>query len=308
MGWKIGVDGGGTKTECILLDPDGAVAARHVAPGCNPSIAGQERARELITAALHAVRAGRVGGASGADAPAVEVESTLLCVAGSRPFWQEFAAGLRHFGRVQAVDDSLPVLELATLGAPGLALHAGTGSFVAARTPSGAVHYAGGLGWRIGDEGSGYDLGRRALARACLELQGTAPPSALGDRIRARVGLATLPAVLDQVYGDPAPNAQIAGLAPEVLSAAGDGDPGAAEIIRASTAGLLDVAHLTAKTCFPGADPRTLRAGISGAILNHPFVFALLAREAPFALAPVIEAPIEGVRLLLLRCLPGSAG
>ena len=31
------------------------------------------------------------------------------------------------------------------------------------------MHYAGGLGWRFNDPGSGYDLGRRAIARALLD-------------------------------------------------------------------------------------------------------------------------------------------
>ena len=81
-------------------------------------------------------------------------------------FWRETAAALQGYGKVTTTDDSVPVLELATAGAPGLVLHAGTGSFVAARTADGATHYAGGLGWKLGDPGSGYDIGRRAVALA----------------------------------------------------------------------------------------------------------------------------------------------
>ena len=57
MAWKIGVDGGGTKTECILVGPDGAVAARHTGPGCSPSLVGAARAREIADAALEELRA-----------------------------------------------------------------------------------------------------------------------------------------------------------------------------------------------------------------------------------------------------------
>ena len=59
----------------------------------------------------------------------------------------------------------------------------------AARDAAGAIHYAGGLGWRFGDPGSGYDLGRRAITRALLELQGWLPPSRLppGGLKQARV-------------------------------------------------------------------------------------------------------------------------
>jgi N-acetylglucosamine kinase-like BadF-type ATPase len=295
MAWKIGVDGGGTKTECILIDPSGAVAARHAGPGCSPSLAGAPRAREIAAAVLGEVRAAH---------PGAEVSLTLLCMAGSRAFWREFGDGLSGFGKVSTVDDSVPVLELATRGDPGLVIHAGTGSFVAARSPDGAVHYAGGLGWRFGDEGSGYDLGRRAIARALLELQGWAPPSGLGALVRERTGHATAEAVSVYFYGDPATNNGVAGLAPEVLRLAGAGDPAAGDAVSQSVGQLLALAVSVTNQLFPGKLPDSFRAGVSGHILNHPFAYQALSSRAPFPLSRVTDAPIEGVRLLLARMSP----
>ena len=153
--FKIGVDGGGTKTECILVDATGTVLARQLAPGCNPSVVGPEQARLIVTDALCALREQirRV------DTPSFDIAETHLFMAGASGFWREFAASLTDFGRTRSEADSLPALELATGGGPGLVLHAGTGSFVAARAPDGSLHYAGGLGWRLGDAGGGYDLG-----------------------------------------------------------------------------------------------------------------------------------------------------
>jgi N-acetylglucosamine kinase-like BadF-type ATPase len=292
MAWKIGVDGGGTKTECILVDPAGAVAARHTGPGCSPSLVGAARAREIASEVLEAVRAGH---------PAAEISSTLLCMAGSRSFWKDFGSGLANFGRLSTVDDSVPVLELATRGAPGLVLHAGTGSFIAARTPDGRVHYAGGIGWRFGDEGSGYDLGRRAIGRALLELQGWAPPSGLGPLVRERTGHSTAAAVAGYFYGDPATNNGVAGLAPDVLRLATGGDPAAAEAVSASVWQLLALAVSVTNQLFPGERPESFRAGVSGHILNHAFAYQALSSRAPFPLSRITEAPIEGVRLLLAR-------
>ena len=292
MHWKIGVDGGGTKTECILVDPSGAIAARHTGLGCSPSLVGSARAREIASETLEAVQAGH---------PQAEVSATLLCMAGSRSFWREFGAELIGLGRVTTVDDSIPVLELATRGAPGLVLHAGTGSFVAARTADGAVHYAGGTGWRFGDEGSGYDLGRRTIARALVELQGWAPPSGLGALVRERTGESTAGAVAGYFYGDPSINNGVASLAPEVLRLAAGGDAAAGEAVAASVGQLLALAVAVAGKLFPGKRPDTFRAGVSGHILNHPFAFPALSSRAPFPLSPITEPPIEGVRLLLAR-------
>jgi N-acetylglucosamine kinase-like BadF-type ATPase len=253
---------------------------------------GAARAREIAAEVLRAVRAGH------AEA---KVSSTLLCMAGSRAFWREFGDGLEGFGRAETVDDSVPVLELATRGAPGLVIHAGTGSFVAARTPDGEVHYAGGIGWRFGDEGSGYDLGRRAIARALLELQGWAPPSGLGALVRDRTGHATAGAVSVYFYGDPATNNGVAGLAPDVLRLAGEGDAAAGEAVSGSVSQLLALAVSVTNQLFHGRLPGSFRAGVSGHILNHAFAYKALSSKAPFPLSRVTEAPIEGVRLLLSR-------
>jgi glucosamine kinase len=292
MAWKIGVDGGGTKTECILVDPSGAVAARHTGPGCSPSLVGAVRARQIAAEALRAVRAGHAS---------ADVSRTLLCMAGSRSFWREFASGLSGYGRASTQDDSFPVLELATRGAPGLVMHAGTGSFIAARTPDGRTHYAGGVGWRFGDEGSGYDLGRRAIARALLELQGFAEPSGLGRLVTQSTGHTSAGAVVGHFYADPATNSGVAALAPEVLRLAGLGDAAAAEAVAASVGDLLRLAVSVAGRLFPGRPPEGFRAGVSGPILNHAFSYQSLSAKAPFPLARVTEAPIEGVRLLLER-------
>ena len=294
MNFQIGVDGGGTKTECILVDARGEVVARHLAPGCNPSVAGPEQARLVVTDALCALREKLK-----IDNRDSKIAITLLCMAGSRAFWQEFAATLTDFGYVTTLDDSLPVLELATHGEPGLVLHGGTGSFVAARAPDGTVHYAGGLGWRFGDPGSGYDLGRRTIARAILELQGWAPASRLGPLLRDHTTLADASAITRFFYQHPEPNRQIAALAPSVLRLANEGDQTAHTLVVDSVTELLALATRVATRLFPDMPLDTLRAGLSGPILTHPVVVQALTPRSPLPLAPVVGSPIDGVRRLL---------
>jgi hypothetical protein len=180
-------------------------------------------------------------------------------------------------------------------------LHAGTGSFVAARAPDGSLHYAGGLGWRLGDAGGGYDLGRRALARALLELQGWAPASRLGPTVCAHTGAGDAASVIRCVYNDPAPNARIAALAPALLRLATEGDPTAHQLVADSTGELLDLAIRVATRLFPHAPFDTLRAGLSGPILTHPAVREIIGPRSPLPLLAIEDAPIEGVRRLLMR-------
>jgi N-acetylglucosamine kinase-like BadF-type ATPase len=297
MTYRIGVDGGATKSECLLVDESGAVIFRYLAPGCNPSVVGADAAGAIIAGALAALKAG-----AGVAEP--RIASTLLCMAGPGGFWRSFAAGRDDLGRILAVDDSLPVLELATGGGPGIVLHAGTGSFVAARTHPdllGGAHYAGGLGWRLGDPGSGYDLGRRAIARGLMEMQGWLPASGLGALVRRHTGHADPGAVTRQLYADPSPNAGIAGLAAAVMGLASEGDAAAAVIVEESTAGLLAHAECVAEKLFPGTPAGSLRAGLSGPILTHPFVMNLLIQRSRLPLRPVSDSPAEGVHRMLLR-------
>ncbi len=297
-GFKIGVDGGGTKTEFILVDDAGVIVARHLAPGCNPSQVGPEKAREILLTGLQAVR--------GASA----IVATHLYMAGSPPFWRETADTLKDFGASVTGPDSLPVLELATGGKPGLVLHAGTGSFVAARAADGSVHYAGGLGWKLGDAGSGFDLGRRAIAHALLELQGQSMPGAkafspLAEALRTHTGLIDYAANSRFFYNDTGANAAISAFAPRVLELAEQDCGPAQQVVADSVTELARLADQVIHRLFP-ASAAPVPCGVSGRILNSvPASFALRSLAAklrwPVALHFITESPTEGVRRLLAK-------
>ena len=183
------------------------------------------------------------------------IAATHIYAAGNRQLWREAAGTLNGLGSVFTADDSYPVLELATNGKPGLVLHGGTGSFVAARAPDDSVHYAGGIGWRFGDGGSGYDLGRRAIARGLLELQGWTPPSRIAAAVREQTGLgneADAAAVTRYFYYHADPNRPIAALAPVLLRLAADGDSIAHQIVVESVTELLDLAAPRSGKAFSG--------------------------------------------------------
>ncbi|HEY8995648.1 MAG TPA: BadF/BadG/BcrA/BcrD ATPase family protein [Lacunisphaera sp.] len=308
--YKIGVDGGGTKTEFILVDASGTIVARHRAPGCNPSQVGPDKAREILRTGLDALLA-----QSKIENRESKIVATHLYMAGSPTFWREVADALTDCGSVTTAPDSVPVLELATGGGPGLVLHAGTGSFVAARAPDGSVHYAGGLGWKLGDAGSGFDLGRRGIAVALLELQAHSSSAAgspqlqtispLTEALRAHTGLADYAANSRFFYSDPSANAAIAGFAPHVLELAEHDCGPAQQVVADSVTDLARLADQVIHRLFP-APAGAVPCGVSGRILNSvPATFALrsLATKLrwPVTLNFITESPAEGVRRLLLK-------
>lgn len=293
MNARIGIDGGGTKTEFILVDETGAVRARRTAGGCSPSLAARDTITALINDNLRAL-------ITGAGNPTIT--HTVFCMSGNRLFWREFIAGVTGYGAVQHHDDSIPILELATAGRPGLALHAGTGSFVTARGLDLAPHYAGGLGWRLGDPGSAHDLGRRAMARTELELQGWLPGSALGRAVGDHLGLHDANALSRHLYAPDTPQSLLASLAPLVTGLA-DADPIARDILADSAAALARLAQTVSQSLFGLTPPSPLPVGLSGVILHAPVARAAVTAVlgANHTLNLITEPPVEGVRRLLAR-------
>lgn len=307
MSHKIGVDGGGTKTELILVDPAGAVIAQHTGTGCNPSLLGPDGARaklrELLQQLLTQSKIVTSLQGDNQPNPKSKISATHLYMAGAPAFWRETGDGLKDFGRVITGDDSLPVLELATAGGPGLVLHAGTGSFVAARGLDDSIHYCGGLGWRFGDPGSGHELGRRALGRALLELQGSAERTALAEALCTYTGISDYAATSRYFYTTPDANARVAGFAPHALALAKSGNTPALAALKETLTEFVDFGRQVSKRLFGDT---TVTCGLSGAILNHETSANLLRafiadRAWPVKPNFITAAPIEGVRRLLAR-------
>jgi N-acetylglucosamine kinase-like BadF-type ATPase len=238
------------------------------------------------------------------------ISHSVFCMAGNGAFWRETAAALKDFGAITTLDDSVPVLELATKGNPGLVIHAGTGSFIAARDLTGETRYAGGLGWKFGDPGSAFDLGRRGIGVALLDLQrqtggDSDPRSVLAKALIAHTGFEAYSANSRFFYYDAEANAKIASFAPRVIALA-EADCGPAQqVVADSITDLARQADAVIARLFPKSALK-LPCGVSGRILNSiPAAFALRSLASklnwPVELHFMDTPPIEGVRRLLAK-------
>ncbi len=68
------------------------------------------------------------------------------------------------------------------------------------RERGGETARAGGWGWRLGDEGSGYDIGHRALIAALRDHDGRGPATLLTESIRGALSLGTIDELVDLTY------------------------------------------------------------------------------------------------------------
>jgi N-acetylglucosamine kinase-like BadF-type ATPase len=157
----LGFDGGGTKTECVLMDETGAVLARsRSGPSNAVNVGAQGAAAALATAGLEALRS--------AAKPPSDVPYILagLSGAGEATLQADIRARLQSsFPNATIVITSDLILSLAaTSEIPSLVVIAGTGSAVLGRSSPLRMVRAGGFGPIIGDAGSANDIGRKTTA------------------------------------------------------------------------------------------------------------------------------------------------
>ncbi len=227
----LGGDLGGTSTRILVTDLAGRPVGRGTAGGGNPT-AHPATARDALAVALadalRGVDPARVGAGVLGMAGGGALRDPLVRTAYDDA-WS--AAGLT--GRPDVRSDVEVAFAAGTEAATGSVLVAGTGA-VAARVEDGRlVATAGGHGWLLGDEGSGFWLGREAVRATLHALDEGLPPGPLGEAV-----LATLPgsgdgrsALVRQAYAQ-APVA-LSSLAPLVTAAHDAGDPVAQQIVLA---------------------------------------------------------------------------
>jgi glucosamine kinase len=189
MRFVLGLDGGGTKTDCVLMDEAGEVLARSVSGPSNPLRVG-------FGAAMGAIREAARQAVAQAGL-AAEARAAVICagLAGAGP--PQSAEKIRALLAAEFPESKVQVctdLDLALAAAgdgPAIVLLAGTGSFAVGRNSAGETARAGGYGSQIGDEGSAYDIGRRAVLMAMHENDRTGADSLLGQRVLRELACAS---------------------------------------------------------------------------------------------------------------------
>ncbi|MFC8304221.1 N-acetylglucosamine kinase [Specibacter sp. NPDC057265] len=181
----LALDAGGTSTRAVLLTPSGQCLGYGTAGGGNPVSRGLSPALQALSAASRQALGGRVeplGQVLVAMAGAsVEMPLELL--------HDSFAAfGLS--GKVLIESDLLATFYSGTFHDSGHALIAGTGA-VGARVAQGRLFsVADGMGWLLGDAGSGFWLGREVAQAVGAALDGRGPATALTAPLLAELGIA----------------------------------------------------------------------------------------------------------------------
>jgi N-acetylglucosamine kinase-like BadF-type ATPase len=215
----LGFDGGGTKTECLLMDESGKILARSRSGPSNPFRIGVAAAAQALQqAADHALRE--------AGALPADVQAVCAGLAGTaRPENSQKMRAALLTAFPQAAVRVLTDLELALatmVPGPAIVLVAGTGSAVIGRDASGNIARVGGYGPAGSDEGSAYDVGRAAIAVSAREREARGEETALGRQILRQLGCANWEDVFERARANA--DAVFPRVFPVVAAAADAGD------------------------------------------------------------------------------------
>jgi N-acetylglucosamine kinase len=240
MGYSLGFDGGGTKTDCVLLDAKGAVIGEGRGGPANPLRSGYDGAfTSLHEAAAGAMAAARIrpgdvtnvcAGIAGAGRRSV-VRRVMVFLT------EEFPAAL-----TQVATDYEVALESAAGSGLGVVLIAGTGSVAFGRNAAGETARAGGYGPWIGDEGSAFDIGRRAVSAVARSRDTDAPVTMLAEMIPAALDCPDWDELMLRIMKNP--DEVFPKLFPAVAAAANSEDSAAKEILFTSAIGLGNLAMI----------------------------------------------------------------
>lgn len=248
----LGIDGGGTSTKLEMRDRTGKLIFRKQFGSSNITAIGREAYRERFREIFRIC-----GGMK---------DCASLCIGGAGVTKTEAGEILRNELEAAGFSGQLKLCgdhEIALRGAmegPGCILIAGTGSIAYGVNERGEGIRVGGYGHLIDDCGSGYAIGRDALALTVKTLDGRIEENLLAERIMKQIGAQNAGDLVNFVYAPEKGKSAAASLAPLVIQLAETGESQSVEILRGNSDELVCmVSALVRRLSMPS--PRIVLAG-----------------------------------------------
>ncbi len=236
----LGFDGGATKTAGAALNSEKKLVAEAAGAAANFQIIGVEKASENILIITESILK-----KANADFPRIHAMFLGLTGAGRPDDAKRMRDGFIEFldkrnlpvPKVQVGSDAIAALEGAFTGKPGMILISGTGSILFAKNGTETIHRVGGWGRFIGDEGSGYAIGKACLTAIAKEFDGRGKKTMMSQLLKEKKTISDPQSLIVEIYQK---NFDIAAAAPIAIEAAEKGDEAALEIMTESAAQLAE--------------------------------------------------------------------
>ena len=260
MAYFLAIDGGGTKTECVIGD-ESSVLASTVGSTIKIKKVGN-------TAAAEALRSAIDDACKQAEIRPDQFSRTCIGLAGSSipevSQWTRATLQRLVSGELILVNDTTIAHHAAFNGGPGVLVIAGTGSNVLGINERGESARAGGWGPIISDEGSGFWIGRTAVAQS-MRAHDAGRATELLAAIMHAWQLDGREEVVAMANSNPPPD--FAALLPAVLQCADAGDALAREILSSAANELAQLARIVVRKLWNGEGK--IHVALTGGVFAH---------------------------------------
>lgn len=297
----LAVDGGGSKTDVVLLDTDGQVLAWERGPGSSPQIDGLEESVRVIDALVRAA----LGSRDPHDLSGVGLYLSGLDLAEEIATFRAAISSLPWAEGAIVENDLHALLRAGTSSENAIAVICGTGmNAIGVRADGAQVRFPA-LGPLSGDWGGGAELGDAVVWHAARAEDGRGPKTALVALLLNAVDAPTVASLIEDVHLGRRPDQSFAGLAPVLFEAADAGDVVARRVVQQQADEVvafvracvtrLDLADVEVPVLFGGGVAR----GRDRLLLDS--IRAGLGEHAPAAHLQIVDAPpVLGAALLVL--------
>lgn len=301
--YVLGVDGGGTKTIAMVADLRGNILGIGTSSASNYQTVGLEKAINAIKEASEDAIV-----SAGITPTDLSVACLGLAGAGRETDRSLLLPPILELGLARKVileHDASIALAGATICQPGVVVIAGTGAMAFGMNRSGERRRSGGWGNILGDEGSAYYIGRRALSAACRAYDGRGQTTSLVSALMEHFKLNCFTEIVNKIYGEKSAVQDIAGIAPLVSRVARGGDEVAINILKDAGEELA----LTANAVINGLgmEDEKFQVAVSGSVFNAGEILLIpfcnsVKSQARYAeiVRPRFE-PVVGALFIALR-------
>jgi N-acetylglucosamine kinase-like BadF-type ATPase len=286
----LGIDAGGTKTECAVSN-GAELLGQATGASCKLARVGAVQARENLHSAIrNACEAARV--------KVTDVKHVCIGMAGASlpeavSWAQETIREVIPAATIYVAGDHIIAHRAAFGTSPGVLVISGTGSIAFGRNQSGETARAGGWGPNVSDEGSAFWVGREAVTAALSAYDvggnnGLLPVIAQSWKVAPEdvIGMAN------------ASEPQFAELAGAISEAAKQGDPVASDIINRAGQALAGLGGAVIARLWPsgGVVPLALSGGVlqGSALVRRAFKDEMRARHPEAAISFAQVRPVLG--------------
>lgn len=303
MEFVAGVDGGGTKTECVLMDLSGNVIGRRLFGSLNRNSRPAEEVAESMRGVVEMVLA---------QSGACRMLSIGCAGISNKAFYSALEQMIRscgYEGPYRLVGDQAAALYAAHGAAAGAVLISGTGSICFGRNTEGMTARAGGRGYKIDDEGSGYAIGRDILSAVVRAQDGRAQQTLLTELVFAQAGIHEIDELIRVLYAPGDARGTLSAYAALLPEAVARGDAAACAICEKAVEELCLLASAV-------LEQLGLEAGclaLSGGVLKNMACVAggvkarLKARYPELRVFPLETSAAEGAARMALDALRENA-